>query len=464
MDTNHQPRKIAIVGAGFTGVALVAALKRYADQPLSIYLYEKTNNFGAGDAYRTPYPYHLLNARVHDMSALEDDSDHFLDWLNQHPETKQYLELDEPLAKQFVPRILYHQYLQAILADVQSVGASLVSLQTVPAEVTKIVPTGDGVTVTLADGATSMVDDVVLALGNNPPGDFPFAVPAEVSEINNPWDYTALKDIPADEPVMIVGTGLSMVDAVMTLYQQHHKGKIYAVSRRGLIPLPHTDSKAPCHLDCASLPTDMLPLTKVVREACATLDHQGGDWRNVINHMRHSLEELWLRLDLKAKKQFLRHVLPYWNIHRHRVHEKLYNLLVQLQQQAQLQVLAGRVQGFNGETVCVRQRKTHAELNFPVKHIINCMGSSFDYALNKQPLLADLYQHDLISLDELRLGLAVNDDYQLITKSGQPLESFYTLGPPMRGELWECIAVPEIRKQCKRLAGKILAKQKAGVA
>lgn len=464
MDTNHQPRKIAIVGAGFTGVALAAALKHYADQPLSIHLYEKTGNFGAGDAYRTPYAYHLLNARVHDMSALEDDSDHFLIWLSQHPGARQYVEPDEPLAKQFVPRILYQQYLNSILADMQSVGGSLVSLQTVHAEVTRIVPTGHGVEVILADGATNLVDDVVLALGNNPPGDFPFAVPAQVSEINNPWDYTALKDIPADEPVMIVGTGLSMVDAVMTLHQQHHMGKIYAVSRRGLIPLPHTDSKAPCDLDCASLPTDMLPLTKVVREACATLEKQGGDWRNVMNHMRHSLVELWLRLDLKAKKQFLRHVLPYWNIHRHRVHEKLYNLLVQLQEQGQLQVLAGRIQGFSGQIISVRQRKTRTELKFPVKHIINCMGSSFDYALHVQPLLADLYQHDLISLDELRLGLAVNEDYQLTTKSGQSLKSCYTLGPPMRGELWECIAVPEIRKQCKRLAGKILAKQKAGVA
>lgn len=456
----RQPRKIAIVGAGFTGVALAGALHRYAEEPISIYLYEKTGEFGAGDAYRTPFPYHLLNARVSDMSALEDDAGHFLDWINSHPEAHQYLEADSPLPRQFVPRILYFQYLGSMLDDIRKDKNGLVSLQTQTAEVVDVLPEVGGTRVVLKDGSSELVDEVVLALGNNPPANFPFATPAGVTAINNPWDYTALKDIPSNDPVMIVGTGLSMVDAVMTLYQQKHQGKIYAVSRRGLIPLPHTENCVSIAFDCASLPEQIVPLTRAVRKACDDLVEQGGDWRNIIHQMRLSLVDTWLRLNEKSKKQFLRHVLPYWNIHRHRVHEKLHGLLIDLQKKGQLEIIAGRIQGFTGDHVTVKQRLTSQILEFPVKHVINCMGSSFDYALNQQPLLSSMYKRDMISLDDLRLGLAVTPEFQLIKKSGEPLQACYTLGPPMRGELWECIAVPEIRKQCKELASILLGRNK----
>src|SRR3990167_3520289 len=111
------PVSIAIIGAGFSGTELAAALHRYVDHPLHVYLLEKTGQFGAGDAYRTPFPYHLLNARAGDMSALEDEPEHFVEWLQHHVSSQ--LETDAPVSRQFVSRVWYHQYLQTLLDELQ---------------------------------------------------------------------------------------------------------------------------------------------------------------------------------------------------------------------------------------------------------------------------------------------------------------------------------------------------------
>jgi uncharacterized NAD(P)/FAD-binding protein YdhS len=441
-------RKIAIIGAGFSGTALAAALHRYAHHPLEIHLFEKTGQFGAGDAYRTPFSYHLLNARANDMSALEDDARHFVDWLQQHAATK--LDIDQPIARQFVPRVLYHQYLQTLLKNIYGD----VRLHLIPEEVVDLELVGSKVMLTLKNQQSMLVDKVVLALGNNPPSKLPFPVSADINSIENPWNYTALNNIPADQPVMIIGTGLSMVDAILTLRHQQHRGKITAVSRHGLLPLPHSEHCAPVAMGVETLPRNVPDMMKVVRSAARELMRQGGDWRGIINAVRPQLGDIWQRSSEYDKKQFLRHVLPYWNIHRHRVHQKLHDLLTTMRNDGGLEVLAGRIKSASGGEVRVQLRQSHRECSLPVKHIINCMGSSFQPA--EQPLLQALLQRQLIQFDALRLGIDATAACELKMPTGEISSSCYVLGPPMRGEVWECIAVPEIRKQCKLLARALL--------
>lgn len=450
--TTNQPLKIAIIGTGFTGVALAAAIKRHVEQPIELILFEKTDEMAAGDAYRTPFPYHLLNARVNDMSALQDDPNGFLNWLNNQEDAKVLLDESMPLARQFVPRILYRQYLQSLLNEMTSDKDALVTVSAQHAEVVDLEHVGERVRLTLETQEQVIVDKAVLAFGNNPPADFPFPVGDDIHQILNPWDYTALNSIPKDEPVLIVGTGLSMVDAVLTLNNQRHQADIYAVSRRGLLPLPHTENSMACEFDCKDLPSDMRPMMQAVRKGCQKIEKEGGDWRAVITQMRLGLQDLWMRMQDTSRKQFLRHVLPYWNIHRHRVHEKLYALLCDLQKAGQLEVMAGRLQSVTNGLASMRMRRTKDIRQFPAKHIINCMGSGCDMAIKQQPLLSSMHKQGLIALDDLKLGLATADNFALKDKSGEVSSTLYTMGPPMRGEIWECIAVPEIRIQCKLFA------------
>ncbi len=445
---------IAIVGGGFSGVALAAALHRYAKQPVEIYIFEKTGQFGAGEAYRTPYIWHLLNARAGEMSALQDEPDQFVRWLQLNAAT--YLDTASPHARQFVPRVLYSQYLCSLMTTIFRDENGLVKLHLVPEEIVDLVHDAHKIKLTAGNDKEYIVDQAVLAIGNNPPARIPYDIPANIQCIDNPWDYTALKDIPKEAPVMIVGTGLSMIDAVLTLHHQQHRGKIYALSRRGLLPLPHTETCHTATLNIANLPRDVKGLMKALRAEADRMIEAGEDWRAIMQQMRCNLQDIWVQMDERNKKRFMRHVLSYWNIHRHRVHEKLSALLTRLQQEGQLEVMSGRLAGVSEQGVTARLRHQHQPTVFPVTHIINCMGSSNNISATEQPMLAALMQRGNVCHDDLKLGLLTNRKYELITAQGHVLPACYTLGPPMRGVIWECIAVPEIRQQCKELAQLLL--------
>jgi uncharacterized NAD(P)/FAD-binding protein YdhS len=452
--SNALPQKIAIIGAGFSGVAVAAALHRYSRQPLIINLYEKSGQFGAGEAYRTPYDWHLLNARAGDMSAFEDEPDHFVRWLQQHADG--YLNHSQPVARQFVPRILYQQYLGNIINAMTDDRHGLCQLNLIPNEVIDIDHEDNQIRLKIQNQPDALVDKVVFAHGNNPPAPLPFSLPESIHCIENPWDYTALEAVPQHEPVLIVGTGLSMIDAVLTLHHQKHQAKIYALSRRGLLPLPHTENKNDCDFDAKALPKNVRHMMKTIRTEADKIMADGGDWRGIMHHMRHHLQIIWQNTDIKCQQRFLRHILPYWNIHRHRVHEKLAQLLTDMQTSNQLEVVAGRLLGAEAGGVKVKLRKAPAPSVLPVKYIINCIGSSNDLQPDKQPLLASLLKRGKISKDKLKLGLGTTNAFELKQADGAILPACFTLGPPMRGEIWECVAVPEIREQSKQLALSLL--------
>ena len=452
----HLPLKIAIVGAGFSGTALVAAFHRLSQQPVEIILIEKSGNFGAGDAYSTPFPFHLLNVRAQDMSALEDEPGHFVNWLDSSPTVAKQLNPSQAIGEQFVPRFLYGDYLKQLLHTIQSDSSSKISLTLKADQAVDILPSIDQATVVLKGQQTFCVDKVVLALGNNPPASFPFPVSSEMKCIHNPWDYLSPKQITKDESVLIVGTGLSMIDAVLTLKHQQHQGKIYAVSRHGLLPLSHADVKVPYLLMQEQLPSTIREMTRYLRSKSKKYMRDGGDWRSIINALRAYAPSLWQKTDLSDRKQFLRHVLPYWNIHRHRVHNQVAEMLAQLSASGQLTILGGRILEVDQQAAHIQLRRRHDVTRIETKWLINCMGPSFSIHAARNPLIHALLSRGMVSVDPLDLGFAVSTSLALQETPEKISSLLYTLGPPARGAAWECSAVPEIRKQCFNLVKHLL--------
>ncbi len=441
------PKRIGIIGAGFSGTALLAAISRLAKNPVEIIVFEKTGHFALGEAYKTPYYYHLLNVRAKDMRALEDEPNHFLQWLQRHPSINAYSDPAVPLAEQFMPRKLYGEYLTDILKQSQ-LGKVHVTLAT--AEVVDVIPNAaqDQAVIILQDGQQYSVDQVVLAMGNPSPAAFPFPVQA-LHNIAHPWDYTAPTSIPKHDSVLIVGTGLSMIDAVLTLHHHGHQGMIYGLSRHGLLPLRHADYSAPFELD-KNLSTTLTDLSRYVCAESRHLKTQGADWRSVMNAIRPQVVKLWQAMTVKDKKRFVRHLLPYWNIHRHRVHTGIADLLAQMESAKQLHIMAGRVLKVEGDKVVIKLRGQDHTLQLNAQWLINCMGPSMHPV--SQPLLAALLKRGLATLDESKLGLALCRNGRLIDEKGNISSILCAIGPLRRATEWETSAVPEIRKQCFDLA------------
>lgn len=449
---------IGIVGAGYSGTAMALTLHRLAQgRPLTLYLCERSGHFGSGYAYDTPYAYHLLNVRAKDMSAFEAEPDHFVHWLETHPELCLHHGVQGDVRNQFVPRLLYRHYLQALLHELSQTSTTT-TIHCISSEVMDVRPSEQHLTLQCADHAQFNVDRVILATGNPSPAAFPFPIGDMQRVIANPWQYTALTQISAEDPVLIIGTGLSMIDAVLTLHHQQHRGPIYAVSRHGLLPLPHSEQQQVVNLSTHTLPSEMRALSGAVRQLCREHMHAGGDWRSVIQGLRQRVPLLWAEATPAERKRFLRHLLPYWNIHRHRVHTTLAALLADLTQCGQLQVIAGRVCAVNDYQAHIALRHTGQKCVVPVTWVINCMGPATNITQHSA-LIKQLCARGLARADSVQVGLDVGPTGALKDVNGNMSTTIYTIGPPSKAYAWESAAVPEIRQQCLHLARTLLSQQ-----
>ena len=142
-----------------------------------------------------------------------------------------------------MPRRIFGDYLQDLLfwqAQPLS-GPARVQIHAVEDEVIDVAPAGRGAEVVLSGGDTVQADRVVLATGNLAPHELVSGglVHDHPAYFANPWRgwYEKLPD--SHEDILLVGTGLTMIDVFLTIRSVGWSGTIYAVSRNGLLPLPH---------------------------------------------------------------------------------------------------------------------------------------------------------------------------------------------------------------------------------
>ncbi|MBW4444622.1 MAG: FAD-dependent oxidoreductase [Plectolyngbya sp. WJT66-NPBG17] len=444
---------IAIIGGGFSGSMVAIHLLQKSKNSLRIKLIERAPEAGRGVAYGTPVQSHLLNVPAAKMSAFPDHSEHFLQWLQSR---EQSLNIGTIHAGMFAPRRVYGDYLQSILQETVADVDSPARLERVTAEAVSIEESYQGAIVHLNTGESVHADKVVLALGN-----FPSSLPIPVKRsssidqcVKEAWSWQATDNLDSNDPVLLVGTGLTMVDTVVTLRQQGHRGQIYAVSRHGLLPQSHKATEAHSEfLTIEQAPQTIRALLRRVRQEIQT---SGKDWRAVIDTLRPITQELWQNLPLKEQKRFLRHVKSYWEVYRHRIAPEIAAALDELLQSGQLRYYAGRIQVCqetgNGIAVTLRQRGTVIQTTLNVCRIINCTGSNANYRKLQHPLVASLQEQRLIRSSALTMGIDTAENGAVINADGHQSHWLFTLGTALKGKLWETNAVPELRGQAQAVA------------
>jgi uncharacterized NAD(P)/FAD-binding protein YdhS len=191
-----------------------------------------------------------------------------------------------------------------------------------------------------------------------------------------------------------------------------------------------------------------------------TAANQGYDWRSVIDALRPITQQLWQQLPRIEQRRFLRHVTPYWDVHRHRIAPEMGEIVQTMLDSGQLTITAGRIQDCQAASeavavnVCQRQTKTNLVLQ--VSRVVNCTGIQADYQRSPQSLIANLRVQGLIRPNDLGLGWDSAADGTVLDARGKRSSLFYTLGTPRQGNLWETIAVPELREQAQALAATVL--------
>lgn len=449
-------KTVVIIGAGFSGAVTAAQLLRHSPPDVRVVLINRSGAMARGLAYGTNSPLHLLNVPAGNMSADVDDPEHFLRFCQVGDATC--------TASSFVPRKIYGEYLTSVLDDAERHCAHGVRLERIVAEVRRLQPRETGAVVELTNGQCIDADQVVLAFGNfsplDPPG-FCASMSAERYQ-PDPWASGAS---PASDPnrlVLLVGAGLTALDVSLGLLQSGHKGPIYMISRRGLRPLPHRPKRTTDEVSAdfaarllQATPSVRVYLQLIRREIKAARKHRL-DWRDLVAALRPITPDLWIRLPIAERRRFLRHLQPYWDVHRHRVAPAAYKRFEEALETGQVRCLAGRIKSVEASVDYLRiriQRRNEKLLEeIKAEQVINCTGPTTDLYRVKDPLIQQLCADGLIQVDRLGLGLCVNERLAVKSSSGICSSWLYYVGPMLKADYWEATAVPELRQYSKKLA------------
>ena len=451
---SDQQVSIVIIGGGFTGATLAAELLRTSGSAVSVVLIERDGCTGRGVAYGTRCARHLLNVRAQNMSAFHDDPGHFLHWARLH-----YDSSTQP--GDFLPRRAYGDYIESIFRR---------AIEEHPGRFERI--QGEAVSTTYADGRADIflsngrqvsADKVVLALGNFPPGDLNLPGKENPSPRYraNGWSESALDNVAQNDNLLLIGSGLTSVDVVLALRERNFRGTIHMISRHGLLPR-HQKPRAQWPAFWNSVfPQTARGLLRLVREQVREAEKQDVDWRAILDSIRPVTQQMWQSLSLREQRRFLRHVRSYWDVHRHRVAPEIGAMLDSELQQGSLQVHAGRITNYSERpgfvAIAYRDRESQQLKKLKVDRVINCTGPDADCRRVNDPLLKDLLRQNLIRPDALFLGLDTAANGALLDSRSVASDFLYTLGPLRKGNLWETIAVPELREQVAQLAAHLIA-------
>jgi len=437
MNSDKPAPGAVIIGGGYSGTMVAAELARRGIRSVLI---DGSGRAGRGTAYSTPEDAHLLNVIAAKMGAWADKPGDFAAEV-----ASEGYEPDD-----YVPRRRFGEYLGKILREAREGGlVTVVSADAVAAE-----RTATGWSVRMTDGSHVEAKALVLAQGNQAPASLAYArgVPRELF-VNDPWSDAGreaiVKAAASGGDVLLIGTGLTMVDVVLSLDEARLRGRITALSRRGLAPRAHADHGV------APVALEELPQGSLGRLWRWLLDRGAAvGWRAAIDSIRPHSHALWRALSGPEQRRFLRHVRPWWDVHRHRIAPQVADRIRRLVQLGQLEIVAGRVTDMwakDGKLdVSIKRRRKREATDHAFRLAVNCTGPLGSISASQDTLLKSLFDAGLAEPDALDLGLEVDAKSRIAGA-----DRAWAIGPLSKGAFWEITAVPDIRGQVASVADDI---------
>ncbi len=264
--------------------------------------------------------------------------------------------------------------------------------------------------------------------------------------------------------MLLLGSGLTAIDAILSLDRPDRTAPLMLVSRRGLLPEPHTtESQTP--VDCSKLVAGWLDgckrltvreLIRNLRDRAKTIASDGGDWRQFIDGLRPFIPNVWECLDAIERERFLRHARPFWEVHRHRMAPEIAEKIRRLRAAKILDLTAGALLSAeadaNGIDVTLSCRGRADTRMLRVKWVVNCTGPGPQNRHATHPILRPLIQSGALWDDALGLGMLTDHDGHALRRNGKPHANLLIAGTLRKADLWESTAVLELRQQAAKVA------------
>lgn len=445
---------IAVIGGGAAGASVVGEFLRHARDLEVVWLIGHHAEPGRGVAYATQNGAHLLNVRAANMGLFADDPGGFYRYLERRGITA--------LPSDFVPRAWFGDYIQDTLDDLMTSAPASVRVRIVSKEVTAMEQRPLGYLIRCDDDALVMVDGVVLAVGALPPVPIAQVEAAAIKDGNywpDPW-HAVLPDS-SPQRVVVLGSGLTAVDVILSAAEAWPDAQLVALSRHGRLPSVH--SKMPsvsCGqlqglIDALRAKPSVRAWTRLVREAISE-DCEG--WRSLVDGLRPVAVELWRSLDATQRRRFLRHLRWAWEVVRHRMPPQTADAIDSLRAAGRLEIVAGRVRHVGADRKIVyRQRDDGTVKTVTADLVIQATGLQTAAARTRHRLVQQMLDIGLAKVDAHGLGIEADIHGRVVAADGSTSTNLRVIGTLLRGALWECSALPEIRMFAARLARELLA-------
>lgn len=435
--------KIGIVGCGFSGLMTAYHLLAHGGGEIEVTVFDREfETFGA--AYSTNSPSHRLNVRAKGMSAFPGSPDDFISWIER---TGRAVDRNE-----FVPRSFYRSYLTNIKEELNSRFGD--RCRWIIGEVVDGEIKDSGILLRLHNSSEYIFDKIVLALGEGKPRSLKGIDPRIIQD---PWAYGPLEQVSTEKRgtekrVILIGTGLTAVDIALSLEDSGHTGPITMISRHGLLPAIHEPVQSykndglPPPWKVTSLKEMWLNLREHIERAAS--------WQSVFEWIRPNIQEMWKNLPPEDQSTFIKRLLPFWNIHRHRMPTQVGNRINNLRESGKLQITHGEVKRIKdvGKEISV---ELNNEKEIRTDFVINCTGPNL-YRDGSSSLLNSLFEKKLIAVGFHGLGIRANEFGAAIDPTGKIGQRIFATGGLLRGELFEITAVPDLRAQALKTAVAVL--------
>jgi uncharacterized NAD(P)/FAD-binding protein YdhS len=362
----------------------------------------------------------------------------------------------------YVSRQAYGAFIAAMLGETLAMASGRVTLDHQRVAASALMRHEDAWRVMLANGSHVAADMVALCFGHAVPH-LPCPVEAAARAnrkfVLDSWAPAALAAIEPADAVLVVGSGLTMADVVVSLRETGHRGPITAVSRRGLLPRAHGAFGSDIDIfDGEVIPTTALGLLRLLRRRVRRDGQAYGGWQPLVDALRFKLPLAWSHLSPREKKRVLRRLLPFWEVHRFRTAPQVALVLEETMAAGSLTIVKAGLTGLaeeDGRLVAWLQAPGGGRVRRAFDAVVLCTGPEKDVRAN--PLVAALLAKGIARLDALDLGLAVDAGSHVLDSDGEPWPDLMAFGPMTRGSFGEMTGAPDIAAHIEQQAGALFA-------
>lgn len=445
----HDLPIIAIIGGGVSGTAVAFhLLQRQSLRPDQLLIFEPRDRLGAGLAYDTRDPAHRINVPAAKMSLLPDDLEHFQRWLLEQDALADDDAAVAANGNLFPRRAVFGKYINSMIRPFIDEGR----LTHVRQGVECIRRSGRRWAIAGEGGQRVKADILVIATSHPsplPPRLLQEALADHPRFVPDPTSPDALAAIRADDRVLVVGNGLTSADVIASLELRGHKGPITAVSRRGLRSRGHAQAKQDLFGDFVSNPSPTaVSLLRRVRAAIREAEGEGRSWHAVVDQVRAQGRYLWSALPIEERRRVVRHLRPFWDVHRFRVAPQVEAASEQAIGVGRLDVLAASVaavQVADGVVDCrLRLSRSDRSIERQFDAVVVTTGPGHRGILQSQGWIEGLAKAGCLAMDPTGLGLACDTQSRALDENGAIVPSLFISGPLARGTFGELMGLPEV--------------------